>query len=90
VETYASLVPDDQSYWLTRDRFRGVLSPEIDVWVCRPVPEIYPNGDVLWLAPLEIIDLGETYHSALTIEQAHQAVGEAVPDSPRQCVRVGA
>lgn len=85
----ADLVLTRQDVWLTRDRFDGALAPEVDIWVYRPEPEVYPDGDVLWLAPLEVIDRRATFLCSLPLRVARLVLGSAVPGDARQCVRLG-
>jgi hypothetical protein len=84
----ADLVPTGQDIWLTRDRFEGALAPEVDVWVYRPAPERYRDGDVLWIAPIDVVDRRATFFCALPLKTARLLYGGAVPDDARQCVRL--
>jgi len=77
-------------FWLTRDRFAGELSPEVDVWVHPPIAEMYPDGDVLWIAPFDVVDRRATYHSAVAVDQVRRVLHCVAPDDPRQRIRVGA
>lgn len=85
----SQLLPIDQDYWLTRDRYDGALAPEVDVWIHPPVPTIYADGDVLWLAPPEAVDREETYYSTIPLALARCLLGEAVPGDERDCLHVG-
>lgn len=84
----SQLLPIDRDYWLTRDRYDGVLAPEVDVWVSPPEAVPCADGDVLWLAPPEAVDRGETYYSTLPLALARQLLGDSVPDDERDCFRV--
>lgn len=79
----------DQPFWLTRDQFEGELSPEVDVWVHRPVAEIFPDGDVIWLAPMDVADRRATFYSSIPAAFTRLVLNCVAPDDPRQCIRVG-
>lgn len=83
-----ALTPD-QPFWLTRDRFEGELSPEVDVWVHQPIAEMFPDGDVLWLAPVGVADRSATYCSSIPAYLVRPILNCVAPDDPRQCIRVG-
>ena len=42
--------------WLTRGRTGGELDGRIEIWSVSPERHRYDDGDVLWLAPLALID----------------------------------
>jgi len=79
----------DQTFWLTRDQFEGELSPDVDVWAHRPVAEMFPDGDVLWIAPLDVADRKATYYSSIPASLVTPILNCVAPTDPRQCIRVG-
>lgn len=73
-----------ETYWLTRDRKHGVLSDRVEVWAVKPERIRFPDGDIMWMAPLELIDVVETRLTSWSVEKCPTA-----PDDDRMCVRVG-
>ena len=51
---------------------------------------MYPDGDVLWIAPFDVVDRRATYHSAVAVDQVRRVLHCVAPDDPRQRIRVGA
>lgn len=78
-----------QDYWLTRDRSEGELSVYLDIWLYRPEYLRYDDGDVTWIAPLELVDRAATFFGSIEFSDAYSQLGASVPDSERECVRVG-
>lgn len=72
--------------WLTRDRHEGLISAEVDVWVVQPEAVVFPDGDVLWIAPTSKVDRQRTHAATLTLEEAAQLAGSQarVPANPRR------
>lgn len=85
----AITVPVDQDTWLTRDQMEGVLSLEVEVWVVRPESRRFPDGDVMWLAPLDLVDRKATRLGSLGLAAARLQVGNGVPETARECTFVG-
>ncbi|MGN6106825.1 MAG: hypothetical protein ACTHU0_17080 [Kofleriaceae bacterium] len=75
------------TYWLTRNRVNGVLSPWVDIWLARPNRAAFPDGDVFWIALLPSTETA--HHGRWTHEEARREVGNAVPETDLECVRVG-
>lgn len=75
--------PRARVWYLTRDCWEGVLSDRVDVWVYPPKPHVFPDGDVLWLAPTGIADRRATFLVELSLDEA-----PAVPRSATECIRV--
>lgn len=76
-------------YWLTRDSFEGVLSGEVAIWHIRPEFHGGENGDGTWLTPLHLIDLVEGQIATWSLDQAYRAVRNGIPQTARECLRVG-
>lgn len=76
-------------YWLTRDKLEGELSPRIDVWCIRPEFWGGENGDGTWLTPMKLIDKVEARLCSWSVAEAQRRVGNGVPESERECLRVG-
>lgn len=75
------------TYWLTRNRLNGELSSKVDIWLVRPDRLRFADGDVHWLA---LEPGGESAHyGRWTLAQAHFEVGAGVPETDRECLRVG-
>ena len=76
-------------FWVTRDSLMGELSSRVEVWAVRPHREVAEDGDVLWFAPLDLIDgeeltsLGEWSLAACRIH-----IG-TIPDTSLECLVVG-
>jgi hypothetical protein len=69
--------------WLTRERWGGELADTVDVWVYPPEAHLQADGDVLWLAPMDVVNRRATYLVELSLAEA-----PAVPQSAEECVRV--
>lgn len=84
-----------RTYWLTRNRDRGVLSSEVDVWLSEPLAVRFEDRDVHWIGLTDVLagteDTGgtSTHYGRWTVEQARQEVGNGVPATERECVCVG-
>jgi len=85
----ATIVPTDQDTWLTRDQMEGVLSLEVEVWAVRPESRTFPDGDVMWLAPMDLVDRKATRLGSLTVAEAKKLVGNGAPETARECTLVG-
>lgn len=76
------------TYWLTRDRKHGELSNTVEVWAVKPDRIRMHDGDVMWFAPRELIDVVETHVDDWSLghclRQCH-----VYPDDDRMCIRVG-
>ncbi len=77
-----------QNFWLTRDRHHGKLAEDIEVWFCKPEPLRYDDGDVTWIAPLGVVDRAATYAGIISIARAISELGNGVPTTERECLRV--
>ncbi len=77
-----------QDFWLTRDCANGELSDELEVWLHRPEPLWFDDGDVTWIAPLAIVDRAATYVGTVTIAEARAELGNGVPTTARECLHV--
>lgn len=71
------------SLWLTRDRWAGELANKVDVWVYPPRPYKFDDGDVIWLAPMHVVNRRATYLVELDLDEA-----PAVPQSAEERLRV--
>ena len=81
-------VPRDQTFWLSREDWGDEgLAPEIEVWLVRPEPEYLVDGGVVWLPPLELVDIQDTYYGYLTPAQCRREIGTA-PETARELIRV--
>ena len=78
----------DREYWLTRERWFGALVDHIGVWVTRPVRMRCEDGDVLWHAALEDVDVRDTYLMELLVEDVRAEIG-VVPATDLECIHVG-
>lgn len=78
-----------QDFWLTRDRSEGELSDLVEIWLCRPEAIRYSDGDVTWIAPLDAVDRVTTFAGTVTVALATLELGNGVPASERECLRVG-
>lgn len=76
------------TYWLTRDRRHGELSKTVEVWAVRPERVRMHDGDVMWLAPSELIDVVDTHVDDWTIGRCLREC-RVYPETDRECVRVG-
>lgn len=70
---------EDATYWVTRDRIAGELVSYVGVWLARP-QRLIVDGDIRWV--------GQVYCS-WTLAEAGRHMRAAVPDTDRECVRVG-
>lgn len=87
-----------RTYWLTRNRLEGVLSGRVDIWLARPDRIALPDGDVQWLAleemPSSVGPNGEVveesaHYGRWTVDRARLEVRGGVPDTDRECLKVG-
>jgi hypothetical protein len=84
-----------RTYWLTRNRFNGVLSEKVDIWLSAPHRIPFQDGDVHWVGLSEVPDGAEetggttTHFGRWTLEQARHEVGGGVPATDIECLRVG-
>ena len=77
-------------FWCTRDMLGGVLSSKVEVWAIRPHREACTDGDVLWFAPLDALDGPEiTCLGEWSLGQARLQIGNGIPETSMECVRVG-
>lgn len=76
------------TYWLTRDRKHGELSATVEVWAVKPDRIRMYDGDVMWMAPPELVDLVETHVDDWSIAQCLKQC-YVYPDDDRMCIRVG-
>lgn len=82
----STAVPADRDFWLTRDRWEGIIQ-DVEIWLVRPDPWDHEDGDVTWIAPLGLIDRCKTLHTTLSLVEARQMFGASTPDTERECVR---
>ncbi len=80
--------PSDRGFWLTRDRFDNLISDSVDIWIEKPEPLFYADGDIVWIAPLGIVDRVTTYHGSLPVDEVRKEFGSATPDTERECVLI--
>lgn len=78
----------EQDFWLTRDQSEGELSDEVEIWLYRPKPLYYDDGDVTWIAPLDVVDRQATYVGSITVERVKAELGSSTPETARECVHV--
>lgn len=81
-------LPLGQDFWLTRDRAEGELSDELEIWLHRPKALRYSDGDVTWIAPLDLVDRKATYLGAISVALAKIELGNAVPATQWECLHV--
>jgi hypothetical protein len=78
-----------ETYWLTRDRQRGVLSRDIEVWAgTPPVRLTFGDGDVVWLAADTDAFQDSVLLGTWPLPDAQAHVGDDVPHSDIVCVRI--
>lgn len=77
------------TYWVTRERRSGKLADRVEVWLVRPERLRFDDGDVMWIAPRRLVDMGPTYYGEWSLEQALKNMGPGYPGTDRECVRVG-
>lgn len=75
----------EQELWLTRDRWDGVLVDSVEAWAVVPDRRVMDDGDVLWLAPLHLVDRRKTLVGSVALEMAREYFGDAVPQSDLEC-----
>ena len=81
-------LPD--TFWLTRDRLGGDLSAKVELWSVLPQRLRCEDGDVIWLAPDALLDGTElTCLGDLTVAEARLRFGPGIPETDRECTRVG-
>jgi len=77
-------VPGWSTHWTPVPQAAGLL----------PHPLYYlgndNTGDILWIAPFDVVDRRATYHSAVAVDQVRRVLHCVAPDDPRQRIRVGA
>lgn len=79
-----------QCFWLTRDKIFGELSSRVDVWAVEPVREEIAGRDVIWCSPDGAdVDSEDTCLGDWSCAEAHRHVGNGIPCTDRECVRVG-
>lgn len=84
-----------RTYWLTRNRVNGALSSFVDVWLSEPHRVRFNDGDVHWVGLSDIPDGAEetggtsTHYCRWTIDAARREVGNGVPMTDLECLRVG-
>ncbi len=71
------------TYWMTRNSSQGLISSIVDVWTKRP-DRTYSDGEVVWINYME-----GAYWGRWTLDQAYAQVRGGVPDTDRECLRVG-
>lgn len=74
--------------WLTRDKRNGVLREVIEVWVVRPMLHKFPDGDVMWLPPLEAADAQDTNVAEWTVAKCLKEI-YTYPSTERECIHRG-
>lgn len=77
--------PNVPTYWLTRDKKEGMLSPEVEVWVSKPHRARFDDGDCMWLPDIESVD---AYFATWTTAESMQTV-HVYPETELECIRVG-
>ena len=77
------------TYWVSRGRTHGVLDSTVQVWAVRPEFVRCDDGDLFWIAPLEVVDKQDTLLGEWTIGEAMRFIHNGVPDDELQCLRVG-
>lgn len=78
----------DEDFWLTRDRTDGVLSDFVEIWLARPERQRHVEGDVLWIAPLNVVDRKTTFFGELALKEAVTQFGNSVPLTDGECIRI--
>lgn len=81
-------LPVAQEFWLTRDCAEGQLSDEIEIWLHRPRPLRYADGDITWIAPLGVVDRKATYLGSISVVLARLELGNGVPVTSWECLHV--
>jgi hypothetical protein len=75
-------------YWLTRNRFMGVLSDKVEVWLSKPDLRRFEDGDVMWLPNLKTVDSEDSYYADWTVEKCLKEC-HVYPETERECIKVG-
>lgn len=74
--------------WLTRDKELGELSPIVEAWTIPPDRHIFPDGDVMWVAPMgQQVDRRLSLHSTWERERALWKFG-SVPEQADEPITV--
>lgn len=76
-------------YWVTRGRTNGELDAHLQVWCVKPELLRCNDGDVMWLAPIELVDMQSTLLGDWSLGEAYQHINNAIPQSERECICVG-
>lgn len=79
----------DVTYWITRDRKLGELVNVVDVWLVCPQYFRLDDGDLYWVAPVDMVDRAAAYYDTWTLKHAHKHA-RVVPEHELECIRVGA
>jgi hypothetical protein len=67
----------------------GRLSDKIDVWLTKPEPLFCSDGDLIWIAPLTVVDRGESHWGEVSLAIARGEVGYSIPSTERECLHIG-
>lgn len=78
-----------ETFWVTRGRRHGVLDDHIEIWAVLPDRLRCDDGDVVWFAPLDLIDREDTLIGDVSIGDAFRLIGNGYPQTDRECVRIG-
>lgn len=74
------------TYWLTRSKRDGELSPHVDIWTRRPERVRFDDGDSFWMAAHP--DGTGAHYGRWTTQQCLFEI-RTYPEDDRQCIRVG-
>ena len=80
--------PLPDTYWLSRDRHDGELA-DIEVWAVKPERHAYPDGNVMWEPPSEVVDVSDCVIDEWTVAEARKIVGNGIPDGDSELLVVG-
>jgi hypothetical protein len=79
-------LPDE--YWVSRGRTEGVLLDTYEVWAVCPERHRSDDGDVMWLAPLGVVDRFDTFVGEFKEDEMRAHV-RTLPDDDLQLIHVG-
>lgn len=77
-----------EKLWLTRDKVEGELSDTIEAWTLVPDRLQFGDGDVMWVAPLDLVDRRPTLLTHWCYADALERFGSDVPCSSIMCTSV--
>ena len=75
-------------YWLTRGTRHGELQNYIEIWAVKPDRIRFDDGDVMWMAPPDVIDIMPTLVGEWSLWESYREC-KVYPEDDRMCIRVG-